>query len=198
MKELGAGVTVDRIGRLHDQEFQQADIIARFRKDSRPNAALYNVIVEFVRQGRVIRQLTISYRVARFVMTPVAVRDIEAGVMLTAGDFRMERRPANSLRDEAPTPDELLRHKLAVGLRAGELIGSDHLRARGSILRGQSVTLIVRSGSILIRTPAKALADAQPGESVSVMRSGTRTPITAMANGNGIVSISLGAEEVLQ
>lgn len=179
---------VELKGSIADQTFAQSGVQARIKESDLASGELQNVVVEFVHSDKVIRQLSIPFRVERTVSVPVAVASLPAGTQIAREHIITEERPMASVRMRNLVPaDSIVGKKLKVRIEVGEPLTAEKLTQADGIRRGQTVTLVVRSGPIVVTTQARALGDALPGETVTVVRNGATASIRAVAVGNGIV-----------
>lgn len=188
-EKLGDDVEIKSTTKISDQKFTQSGVSAEFRDDKTLSNTMYNVVLEFFADGKVIRQMNVAFRTKITAQIPVAVRKIKAGETLTLEDVRLESRVITCKKSEIPTLSDLLGKRTKKQFREADVITKDDVMAARGILRGQSVTLVVRAGNITISTNAKAMSDALPGESVNIIREGTKNTLTATAVGNGIVEM---------
>ena len=150
-----------------------------------------NVVVELTYNDKVIRQLSIPFRVARTVAVPVAAVSLPAGTVLSHQHIAIEQRPAASVRTRTLVAvDSLVGKKLTSNVAVSEPLTTDKLTQADALRRGQNVKLLARSGSIVVSSHARALRDALPGEQVTVVRNGASASIRATALGNGVVEIT--------
>ncbi len=99
----------------------------------------------------------------------VAARTLPKGHLLTAGDLVAEERDVTRLvSGYVSTRDQLVGQRLKSQLLAGRILTPRLLQADKAIRRGQSVTLIVRSGDISIQMGGKALVDGALGQRIRV------------------------------
>lgn len=177
-------------GSVADQVFGQTGVQARIRDNSLSAGSTQNVVVEFVYNDKVIRQLSIPFRIARTIEVPVAASSLPAGTILTHGHITVEERPLSAVRTRNLLPaDSIIGKKLTINVSASEPLTEEKLTQADGIRRGQTVTVIARSGPIVITAQARALGDALPGEQLTVLRSGSNASIRATALGDGLVEV---------
>lgn len=191
LQQLASTTEVEPTGSIADQTFSQSGVQARIRNNTLAAGSTQNVVVEFTYNDKVIRQLSIPFRVARTVAVPVAAVSLPAGTVLSHQHIAIEQRPAASVRTRTLVAvDSLVGKKLTSNVAVSESLTTDKLTQADAIRRGQNVTLLARSGSIVVSTQARALGDALPGEQVTVVRNGASASIRATALGNGVVEIT--------
>ncbi len=178
-------------GSVADQVFTQTGVQARIKESSLSSGETQNVVVEFTYNDKVIRQLSIPFRVARTVVVPVAASSLPAGTIITREHIALEERPLAAVRTRNLQPaDSILGKKLTVGVSASDPLTMEKLTRADGIRRGQTVTLIARSGPIVITAQARALGDALPGEQFTVVRNGSTAAIRATALGDGMAEVT--------
>jgi len=122
---------------------------------------------------------------------PVAATALPAGTIIAQEHIALEERPMASIRMRNFLPaDSIIGKKLTENISASEALTTDKLTQADGIRRGQTVTLVARSGPIVITAQARALGDALPGEIVTVVRNGSTASIRATALGDGIVEVT--------
>nr|WP_298414329.1 flagellar basal body P-ring formation chaperone FlgA [uncultured Halomonas sp.] len=97
----------------------------------------------------------------------VAVRDIEAGATIGAGDVelvegRLERLPRHALLEI----NDALGLTATRPLRAGALLQTHHLRKQRLVSRGSRVTVVAKGAGFSVRREAKALDNGSLGDVV--------------------------------
>lgn len=189
-QQAGPGADITYTGKVQDQTFSQSGVRARIREHTLGTGSYQSVIVEFSSDDTVIRQVSFPFSISRTISVPVAAADLPAGTILTAEHIRLEERSPQSVRvRDIPAVDDVIGRKLTENISASEILTPNRLTAPDGITRGQTVRLVVRTGTIVISTTAKALGDALPGEPVNVMRTGAKSIIQAVAVGDGIVEV---------
>lgn len=122
----------------------------------------------------------------------VANRALMRGESPSAADVRIEQRERGTLGPAWIGAVEQLRGRvLARPLAAGSLIVPAALVTAKVVQRGQSVTLIGRSGGFQVRARGKALADGAPGDRVRVENLSSRRIVEGEVLGDGSVAVAL-------
>ena len=188
-KALGPDSEIESIGAVADQHFNEERVVARISSGAERRSSVRNVLVEFVHEEEVLRQVMLPFRVKEFVMIPAAARTLQQGQILQRSDIVLKRCEVQAAPRGAVELDQLIGRKLNTDVRAGQTLDNGVAMAADGIIRGQKVVLVVKRGSIEVRTQARALADAAPGESIRVLRDGSRDPIVARARGAGVVEV---------
>ncbi len=102
----------------------------------------------------------------------VAARTLPRGHLLTPADLVAEERDVTRLvSGYVSSKDQLVGQRLKSQLLAGRILTPKLLQADNAIRRGQSVTLVIRSGDISIQMGGKALADGALGQRIRVENS---------------------------
>jgi flagella basal body P-ring formation protein FlgA len=76
-------------------------------------------------------------------------------------------------------------------IEAGRLIVSDDVRPALSIQRGEDVVVHTLSGSMVLKSRARAMGTAREGELVELRREGSKKTFFARAGGKGVAVIDL-------
>lgn len=121
--------------------------------------------------------------------TPVLVRTVERGQILSATDFDIERLPVAVARG-ALTPAEAAGQEATRRLVAGVPVRSGDVAAARLVHRGETVTIALVSGALRITSPGRALSDAGLGEPVRVLNLATSRTLDGVATASGEVRIS--------
>lgn len=189
-QQAGSSAEIQYTGSITDQEFSQTGVRASIKESRLGSGSYQNVVVEFALQGKTIRQLSLPFRISRMFSVPVAVTDLPAGTILTRDNIVVEQRSPQSVRtSNLLSIEDIVGKKLKTSVSATEALTADKLTIPGGIMRGQVVRVIARAGNIVVSTTAKALADALPGEQVSVVRTGAGALLQATVLGDGIVEV---------
>jgi flagellar basal body P-ring formation protein FlgA len=100
----------------------------------------------------------------------VARRQLARGAILREDDVELRRASAadNTQAGALHSVEEAVGHELVRPIPAGSPIASDSLRAPLAVHRGEVVTVYAQSGSIRIRTNARARDEGSVGELVAV------------------------------
>jgi flagella basal body P-ring formation protein FlgA len=99
----------------------------------------------------------------------VARRSLAPGHTLTAEDLVAEERDVSRLPNGyVEDPEQLVGRRLERRVAAGTVISPGMLEETVLVKRGQTVTLVVQGGSLLIRSAGLALADGSLDERIRV------------------------------
>jgi flagella basal body P-ring formation protein FlgA len=133
-------------------------------------------------------RLYVPVRVSRAGPVLVLTRPVAAGTPIPADALALETRdlarlPASALDDASLAAGRIARRALA----AGNPLTAADLSLPPVIRRGQPVTLVARAGGVEVRSSGRALADATPGQAVSVENAGSRRVVQGVAQDSGEV-----------
>lgn len=111
---------------------------------------------------------------------------------ITARDLRMEKRDLAKLRSGYLTdPQEALGLQARSPLRAGYVLSHRVLAPPRLVRRGQTVTLLARSGGIEVRSAGKALADGTAGELITVKNLRSSRIVEGIVTEPGVVRVRM-------
>jgi flagella basal body P-ring formation protein FlgA len=133
-------------------------------------------------------RLYVPVRVSRLGPVLVLTRPIAAGTPIPPDALAIETRdlarlPAAALSDPSLATGRVARR----GLAAGSPLTAADLGLAPVIRRGQAVTLVARSGGLEVRSSGRALADAAPGDPVTVENAASRRVVSGIAGAGGEV-----------
>ncbi|MCR5814673.1 MAG: flagellar basal body P-ring formation chaperone FlgA [Desulfovibrio sp.] len=138
--------------------------------------------------GKILRRVSGSITLTQWVTVPTAARNLSKGEALTPEAVTFSRINARRLKETAwdgkGGPWQMMR-----SLSAGEPILQSDLATQMMIRRGEIVTLIYARGNLRLETQAEALADGEPGATISVRNLQTKKQIFATVKDNRTVII---------
>lgn len=153
--------------------------------------AAVNVAVQV--DGREHQVVPVTFRVSRYRTVVVAVRALEPGRALGAGDLRLESRPESEVQASAlGTVPDVPDLEPTRPVKAGDVVAEGMLRAKVLVKRGQVVTLIAAGRGFRITTQGQAGEDGRRGEVVRVINLGSRREVLGRVEGPGAVHVPLG------
>lgn len=124
----------------------------------------------------------------------VAARTLPRGHLLTTADLVTEERDVTRLASGyVSSKDELVGQRLKSQLLAGRILTPKLLQADKAIRRGQSVTLVIRSGDISIQMGGKALVDGAIGQRIRVENSNSGRVVEGVVRSQEHVEVLLPA-----
>lgn len=185
----GGKVKAEALKSIGDQVFSQSHVEARILDDEKRTASFANVVIEFFVGEKIIRRVSVPFRITIDRLVPVATKRIAPGSLISEEDIEWKERTIAANDDAITDPQSLIGRRTTAMISPGEPIRTKYLGATNGIVRNQLVSIVVRTGNILIRTQGKAIDDAAPGETLQVIRTGGQTTILCRALGNGIVEV---------
>ncbi len=158
--------------------------------DSRSSTALGSISTGVRCSGSKPWTLYVRTEVTAVRVVPVLARSLPRHTRLAAADLRFVERPLASV----PTgilfdADQIIGMELNRSLDEGSTIRTSHLRQPKVVKRGDLVTVTSGSGGLTVKSQGKALADATPGERVSVVNSVTGVKVEGIAGTDGTVTV---------
>jgi flagella basal body P-ring formation protein FlgA len=130
--------------------------------------------VEVVRNGTRENQCIVSIKVRTFDTVLVSTRQLGQHERITSQDVRRERIETTALRAVALTSvAELVGLRTKRILNAGSVLTGELTQAVPDIIRGASVTLIVKGKNFRFSVNAVAREDGMKGEQLTVQRTGS-------------------------
>lgn len=121
--------------------------------------------------------------------TPVLVRTVERGQVLSATDFQTVRI-APAIAHGALIPSEAAGQEATRRLAAGAPVRAGDVAPARLVRRGEAVTIALVSGALRITSPGRALSDAGMGEPVRVLNIATSRTLDGIAAASGEVRIT--------
>jgi flagellar basal body P-ring formation protein FlgA len=185
----GGAVKAESLKNIGDQVFGQANVEARILDDEKRTASFANVVIEFFVGEKIIRRVSVPFRITMERLVPVASKRILPGSLISEQDIEWKERTIAANDDPITDPQALIGRRSVAMIGAGEPIRTKYLGAANGVVRNQIVSMIVRTGSITIRTQGKAIDDAAPGETLQVIRTGGQTTILCRVISNGVVEV---------
>jgi flagella basal body P-ring formation protein FlgA len=122
----------------------------------------------------------------------VAQRGIARGATLTRADLALRSvdlaaLPPGAVTDLRSAEGQLLKRPVA----PGTLLTASMMEAVPVIKRGQSVTLLARTGTLEVRVAAEALGNGAAGQRIKVRNLSSRQVVEATVVSEGLVQVSL-------
>lgn len=131
----------------------------------------------------------VSLRIDCLTLTrPIGKGDRLEQSMFSRTTLWMSPTGAPPVRDEAQAIGAVARTRLD----AGTVLRTDHIEAPVVIKRGDLVSVHALAGSMVLKTQARALADAREGEMVELSRGRDRKAFLARAAGPGLAILETG------
>jgi flagella basal body P-ring formation protein FlgA len=118
----------------------------------------------------------------------VAVDDIPRGSILSASNLDVEQRSLEKLpRGTFDSMESLVGFEAKSTIFPGAVITKRQVRALRLVKRNQIVPVLVQKGALQVRTRAKALADASPGDIVVCVGVDSKERFQGVLRGDGVV-----------
>jgi flagella basal body P-ring formation protein FlgA len=136
--------------------------------------------------------LYVSAHIKVFAEVVIASKPLARGARISRSDIEIARRDISTLRGGYHTDsDDILGMVAKRLLRAGSVIGAQHLQAPELVRRGEQVTILARGKDFQIRVQGKALESGTKGDHISVRNQSSKRVIEAKVVATGQVEISL-------
>lgn len=153
------------------------------------------VRIEAFEGDRVALRKTVQASVLVRVEQPVATGVLQRGEIVGERDIELQERWLPPAQARVPETSELMGAQLKRRIDSGKPIGINDIQSPLVINRGDDVTVQAVSGSIVIKTKAKALSSAREGERVTLQMDGSKKTITGRATSRGTAVVSLDPGE---
>jgi len=177
---------------IPNQNFEEDKVYARFQGDKKTLKGNTHVIVEFLKDERIIKRITIPVNIKIYKKLPVAVKTIISGKQIKNGDFELKKIDATNLNSEdIVTEDEVLGAIAKRNISKNNVILKSYIQSGNQINRGQKVEINVISGGVRIRTSGTALQDGLAGSEIRVRKDNTNVILNGVVSEDGTVVINL-------
>lgn len=153
------------------------------------------VRIEAFEGDRVALRKTVQASVLVRVEQPVATGVLQRGEIVGERDIELQERWLPPAQARVPEMSELMGAQLKRRIDSGKPIGINDIQSPLVINRGDDVTVQAVSGSIVIKTKAKAMSSAREGERVTLQMDGSKKTITGRATSRGTAVVSLDPGE---
>lgn len=148
------------------------------------------VWVDVMLDGSFYRSIPVPLNVTSVRRVLVARSALLKGQTLSCENVDVEMRDVAALFSAPQDSDcAKLQRRLRRNLSAGEVLLSDELETIPAISEGESVTLQVTSGAVVLESKAQALTDGQVGQRIEVRAALSQEPVLAMVVAPGVVSV---------
>jgi flagella basal body P-ring formation protein FlgA len=126
----------------------------------------------------------LAAEVSRRTRALVATRTISRGHAFTGGDVELREVYLDEASPQVLTdPSKALGRIAAALLREGSIVTVDHLRSPYVVRRGELITIRAIVGSVMLKTMARASADASVGDVIEVRHPVTRQRLQVRITG---------------
>ncbi len=153
---------------IEEVRFDRRSVVAYCRLPNNQPVGRTEVEVSFQADGQEIKRLRVPVLVTAKRMVAVAVRNIRRGEHIGPDDVRFELRDVTRLLPLLP--DTVIGMRLMQSVSAGTVLLRSMVSGSCTVGSGETVTLLLLSGAITIRTEAQTLHSASCGQSVKVRR----------------------------
>ncbi|MCB9916264.1 MAG: flagellar basal body P-ring formation protein FlgA [Planctomycetes bacterium] len=157
---------------------------------------LVNVPVKILIDGAVYRTVWVGFDVTLFRELPVLKRDVPLGGRIAEGDLVLQRTAIEAaFTGEALSPSKLVGATAKRPLHLGMPVLAHDVKREPAVKRGETVTLEVINGQVLVGTKVVSLMDGYLGDVVAVRTVDTGKELTAVVSQKGRVELRLGVEQ---
>jgi len=189
------GLTLEIVqnGTLPAINLPHGEVTLRTRPITAERARSQMVVwIDVMLDGSFYRSVPVSLNVTSVQQVLVARSALLKGQTLSCDNVDVETRDAAAL-SSAPQDSDCakLHRRLRRNLSAGDVLLSGELEAIPAISEGESVTLQVTSGAVVLESKAQALTDGQVGQRIAVRAALSQEPVLAMVIAPGIVKVSV-------
>lgn len=148
------------------------------------------VVIEFYKNGNLIKRLEIPVRVKLFREVPKVVSSLPRAKEISESDIIFEKTDITNYRDEDLLgKNEVIGAKLKRNISEGTVITRAFIEEEMTISRGEKIVIISESGAVRIRTSGEALQDGVVGKTIRIRREGTRSVLHGCIARDGTVFI---------
>lgn len=120
--------------------------------------------------------------------TPVLVRVVEKGELLSVSDFTVEEKGEAQARG-AIAPADAAGKEAGRRLQAGAVVRSGDIIEPQLVRRGEPVSITVRNGGLSITAPGRALSNGAAGQLVRVVSTATNRTLDGVVEASGQVRV---------
>lgn len=150
------------------------------------------VALRLLEKDRVLRRLTVPVRVRRWDLLPVARRELARGHVLTVEDLEERWLESTQLADsDLITLDEALGCRVSRYVLAGRPLPRRQLETLPDVLRGETLTLRVRSGGVVVSAAAEALEDGRIGQTLHLRLTENGRRLSARLTAKGMAEVEV-------
>ncbi|MBI5094108.1 MAG: flagellar basal body P-ring formation protein FlgA [Candidatus Hydrogenedentes bacterium] len=145
---------------------------------------------EIAVDGRVQKTILCKANVEAYSSVVIAATDIPRGKVISRNDLTVEKRSMLNLSDRAvKDPAELIGQVARSTIFPGQIIEKRDVAAQILVRRNQMVNVDVQSGTLHIRSTARALNDAREGDIVGCQNPGTKDQFQGVVRRDGAVVV---------
>lgn len=120
---------------------------------------------------------------------------VSRGDVVTEADVTIETRWLSPAADTPPHPSVVIGQSARRRLEPGRVVTDDDVRAAVMVERGEEVSVHTLSGSVVLKSKARAMAQGRQGDAIEVRREGAARSFTARVSERGVVVVALDAAD---
>lgn len=140
------------------------------------------------------RPVEVTGSIELMVEVPHLAASLKAGAVLSPADIEMKRVPLDfANRSGVELVADLVGKELRRNARAGLMLKAADVMEPLAVRRNTQVTVLLRTGPMMLTVVGQALGDASIGQPVQVMNSVTKKILNGVATAAGTVEISTAA-----
>ncbi|MCX7735307.1 MAG: flagellar basal body P-ring formation chaperone FlgA [Candidatus Kapabacteria bacterium] len=178
--------------KIPNQNFEEDKVYARFQGDRNSLKGNTHIIVEFLKDEKILKRITVPVNIKVYKKLPVAVRNIFSGKQIKNGDFELKKIDATNLNSEDLVgEDEIIGAIAKRNITKDNVILKSFIQSGNQINRGQKVEINVISGAVRIRTTGTALQDGLAGSEIRVRKDDSNVILNGVVSEEGTVVINL-------
>ncbi|MBL8757144.1 MAG: flagellar basal body P-ring formation protein FlgA, partial [Phycisphaerae bacterium] len=137
--------------------------------------------------------ISVEALVARAVC--IVATGVGRGDVVTEADVTIETRWLSPAADTPPHPTVVIGQSARRRLEPGRVVTDDDVRAAVMVERGEEVSVHTLSGSVVLKSKARAMAQGRQGDLIEVRREGAARSFTARVSERGVVVVALDAAD---
>lgn len=131
-------------------------------------------------------------QVRLFAQVIVAKHFLKKGILLGENDIRLAKKELTNFRQDAiKQADMAVGHILTRSVKAGAVVYARNLELPKSVLKGQKILLLAKTGGIEVRVQGKALSDGANGELIKVRNLSSNRIVEGRVVSPGVVTVSM-------
>ncbi len=141
--------------------------------------------------GRVRENMAIRTKLEAYAQVAAAAIDLRRGAVIAHGDIRLVERDLSTLREPFLEAGSLVGKKVRRALRAGDILHKGLVDTPPVVRRGSMVTMMLRSGGLLLTAQGRARDNGITGETIRVRNSASKKEILCRVAGPGTVEVEM-------
>jgi flagellar basal body P-ring formation protein FlgA len=151
-----------------------------------------SVSLEVISKGKVIGKSICALKVKALGEVVVAAGQIKQGEPVNTNNTRIESREVGSMDTSHQVAAKLNDGRLVAKrtISAGALVGANDVQSPPVIRKGDSVTVVVKCGSVRLTTTATAKQDAWQGDVVAVRPEMSSSDLRGTVSDRGIIELA--------